>query len=160
LVGWSNLPTQQEGHPEESIGGMEVRAVTPAYFELMGIAVKQGRSFTDSDGAASPPVVVVNDTLARRWWKQGVPLGDHLTIGQYRGKSFMKDSPRTVVGVVGDTKTTLKDPARPTVFIPLMQTDSIPASKLSWIMRSTSPGLPEEVRRAIAEIDSTQRIRQ
>lgn len=159
LVGWSNLPTQQEGHPDESIGGMEVRAVTPAYFELMGIAVRQGRSFTDSDGAASPPVVVVNETLARRWWKQGVPLGDRLTIGQYRGKVYMNDSPRTVVGVVGDTKTTLKDPARPTVFIPLTQTATVPASELSWIVRSNSAGLPEEVRRAIAEIDSSQRIR-
>ncbi|MGH9385184.1 MAG: ADOP family duplicated permease [Vicinamibacterales bacterium] len=161
LVGWSNIPTQHDGRPEQSIGGMEIRAVTPAYFELMGIPVRRGRSFTDRDTGTSLPVAVVNETLARAWWQQGDAIGDRVIIGRYQARVFGKDSPREVIGVVGDTKTTLKDPARPTVFVPVKQTDALGVSSLSWIVRSAgSAGLAEELRRATTEVDPSQRIRQ
>ncbi len=158
LTGPSNLPTQREGHPEQSIGGMEVRLVTPGYFELMGVPVRRGRSFTANDTGASLPIALVNETLARTWWPQGNPIGDQIVIGQFRGHEFFKDSPRAVIGIVGDTKTLyLKEPPRPTVFVPFSQ---LTASNISWIVKtSVSTGIAEEIRRAIAEVDSRQRVR-
>jgi putative ABC transport system permease protein len=166
LAGWSNLPTQREGHPEQSIGGMEIRLVTPAYFEVMGIPMRRGRSLTKSDAGVSPPIAVVNETLARRWWPRGGAVGDRIIIGRFQGQEFpeIKDVPREVVGIVADTKTsTLKDPPRPTVYIPAAQaSDGIAQGtfNVAWIVSTRgSTGVAEELRRAIAEIDSRQRVR-
>ncbi|MGH9632941.1 MAG: FtsX-like permease family protein [Bryobacteraceae bacterium] len=160
LTGQGNLPTQRDGHPEQSIGGMEIRKVTPAYFELMGIPVRRGRSFTGTDAGTSVPVAVVNETLAQRWWPQGGAIGDRLIIGRFHGKEYLKDAPREVIGVVGDTKTmTLKDPPRPTIYVPVTQTDALPVGSLAWIVRTnSSPGLAEQLRGAVAEIDPSQRV--
>ena len=57
LVSQSNYPVQQEGHPEHSIGGMEIRVVSPTYFETMGIPIVRGRGFNDTDAAGAAPVV-------------------------------------------------------------------------------------------------------
>lgn len=159
LAGRSNLPTQRDGHPEQSIGGMEIRAVTPGYFELMGIPVRRGRSFTDVDGDSSLPAAVINETLARRWWREGDPISDHVLIGRFQGRELLKDPVREVIGIVGDTKTlTLQDPPRPTIYIPLTQ--GLPSSNLAWIVRAGgSAGLAEDLRRAVAEIDAGQRVR-
>jgi putative ABC transport system permease protein len=159
LAGRSNLPTQREGHPEQSTGAMEIRAVTPAYFELMGIPVRRGRSFTNVDGDSSLPVAVINETVARSWWREGDAISDRILIGRFEGREFLKDPPREIVGMVGDTKTlTLQDPPRPTIFIPLTQ--GLPSSNLAWIVRArVSAGLAEDLRRAVAEIDPSQRVR-
>ena len=165
LTGWSNIPTQRAGRPDQSIGGMEIRLVTPAYFDVLGIPIRGGRSLTGADKAASPPVAVVNETLARAWWPRGGAVGDRVLIGHYQGQVFpeIKDSPREVVGIVADTKTSfLKDPPRPTVFLPLAQAPHGMArgtGNLAWVV-SASGTTAEELRRAVAEIDSRQRVRQ
>ncbi len=161
LVGWSNFPTQREGRPDQSIGAMEIRSVTPAYFELMGIPVRRGRSFAGRDDANSAPVVVINETLARTWWLNGDPTEDRIVIGLYQGHEIGKDPPRQVIGVVGDTKTSLKDLPRPTLFVPMAQTDALGVSSLAWIVNATGvAGFADTLRSTTLEIDPSQRIRQ
>jgi len=161
LAGQSNLPTQRESHPEHTIGGMEIRVVTPNYFEMMGIPVHRGRSFRRDDTAGSLPIAVVNETVARSWWQASDAIGDRLVIGLFKGKRLVDDAPREVVGIVGDTKAaTLKDPPRPTVFIPMEQALS-EASSISWIVRADhSAGLAAQLRAAIAEVNPGQRVLQ
>lgn len=155
LAGRSNLPTQLDGHPERMIGGMEIRAVTSAYFETMGIPVRRGRAFGSNDIARSLPVAVVNETLARTWWPNSDAVGDRLEIGRVQGKKFGNDPPREVIGVVADTKTiALTEPPRPTVFVPLAQ---FPVSNITWIVR-TDAGV-EQIHRVVTEVDPEQRIR-
>src|SRR5262249_49598959 len=105
LDGGNNYPTQREGHPEQSIGGMEIREVTPGYFETMRIPIVRGRAFNAVDTHAAVPVILVNETLAREWWPDKGPLADRVVIGRYQGKDVGEVSAREVVGVVGDTKT-------------------------------------------------------
>jgi putative ABC transport system permease protein len=159
LTGQSNLPTQHDGHPEHSIGGMEVRPVTAGYFEVMGIPVRRGRSFLESDANGSRPVVIINETVARRWWAQGEPLGDRLRIGRFQGKDLLKDVPREVVGVVGDTKSvTLQAPPRPTVYVPM--TEAFGGSSLAWIVKAEGVGnFAVQLRSIIDGLDPGQRIR-
>jgi putative ABC transport system permease protein len=159
LDGWSNLPTQREGQNENSIGGMEVRVVTPAYFEAMGIPLRKGRDFGASDTESSLPVLMVNETLARRWWPSRDPMGDRVVIGRYQGRDFGTPTPRQVVGVVADTKTAfLKEPPSPTVFVPASQ-NTYATNSIVWVLRADgSPGLAGAIRRTIAEIDPAQRI--
>ena len=157
LAGRSNMPAQREGHPEHSMGAMEIRMVTPRFFEAMGIPVRRGRSFTDRDVAT--PSVLVNETVARSWWEGADPIGDRLIIGLVQGKSFVKTiRPLEVIGVVGDTKTTtLKEPPRPTVFIPLQE---VPSS-LTWIVKSDgSADLTAQLRAAVTGLDPAQRVLQ
>jgi putative ABC transport system permease protein len=155
---WSNMPTQREGHTEQSIGGMEVRRITPAYFEVMRIPVRKGRAFLDTDTASSPPVMLVNETLARRWWSGADPLGDRVVIGRYEGRDFGSPTPRQVIGVVADVKTGfLKETPAPTVYVPAAQDAG--SGSVTWVLRADlSPGLAGEIRRAVAELDSRQRV--
>ncbi len=159
LTGQSNLPTQHEGRPEHSIGGMEVRPVTPRYFDIMGIPIRRGRSFVDSDSVTARPLVVVNETVARAWWPDGEPLGDYVRIGRFQGKEFLKDAPREVIGVVGDTKAVIRQaPPRPTVFVPM--TAAFGGASLSWIVKAEGAAdFGGRLRSVVASIDPDQRIR-
>ena len=159
LTGQSNFPTERMGHPDEAIGGMEYRVVTPEYFDAMGIPIVRGRSFTSRDTASAAPVILVNETVARRWWQQGNPLGDKVKFGRFQGKDYSDDPQREVVGVVADTKTVdLKKPPRPTVYMPVAQAPWA-AGGMSWVVRANlSSGFTQVLRQAIAEIDPSQRV--
>ncbi|AXC12765.1 protein of unknown function DUF214 [Acidisarcina polymorpha] len=74
----------------------------PDFFHTLGVPVLEGRDFTDSDTAASPPVGIINEQFARRFFRGQNPIGHH--IGTDNGKFEM-----TVVGVVKDHKYTSID---------------------------------------------------
>ena len=158
LTGPGNMPTERVGHPENSIGGMEIRLVTPSYFETMEIPIRRGRGFLTTDTADRPPVILVNEAVVRAWWPEGDPIGDQVAIGRFRGREVFKDPPRQVVGIVANTKSLfMAETPRPTVYVPLSQAWT--PSNLNWVARATlSPGLAEDLRRAVADIDSRQRI--
>ncbi len=159
LTGQSNFPTERMGHPDQAIGGMEIRVITPGYFEAMGIPVLRGRSFNDRDTGSAPPVILVNETLGRRWWQAGNPLGDQVKVGRFQGKDYSDDPQRQVVGVVADTKTVyLKQPPRPTVYVPVTQAPWY-SDGMAWVIRTNAgAGLAESLRRAVAEVDPSQRV--
>ncbi len=71
------------------------------YFQAMGIPLVRGRFFNERDGPNSPPVAIVNETLARRYWPSEDPVGKHVKGFDPRGKN---DDWLTVVGVVKDTR--------------------------------------------------------
>src|SRR5262249_41391974 len=54
--------------------------VTPDYFKTMGIALRQGRALQPSDDANAPPVVVINETMARGFWPNENPLGKRIQL--------------------------------------------------------------------------------
>lgn len=80
------------------VGGAFRYAVSPGYFETMGIPIVQGRSFNDYDRAGAPRVAVISEAMARRRLPGVDPIGTRLRIGAVDGPPF------TVVGVVADVK--------------------------------------------------------
>jgi len=74
--------------------------VSANYFETMGIRLTKGRLFTKSDGADSPLVVVINETLARRIWPGEDPIGKRVKQGWPESETPWRE----VVGVVNDVK--------------------------------------------------------
>jgi putative ABC transport system permease protein len=162
LTGRGNTPVQRDGHPEQSIGGMEIRAVTPGYFAAMGIPIRQGRDITERDSNSSLPVVLINEAVAREWWPNGGAIGDRVLVGRFRGKQFSNDPAREVVAIVADTKTvTLQQPPRPTIFIPVTQ--GMPTGTLTWILRSAPSSaanrdLAADLRHVVTRLDAQQRI--
>jgi putative ABC transport system permease protein len=128
----------------------------------MGIHVLRGRPFFSTDGSAAPPVILVNETLARRWWGQGDPLGDRIAIGRLKGKELASrdaEPVRRVVGVVADTRLrNVKEPARATVYVPAEQSAWM-GGGMSWVVRGDfPPGFAERLRTAVAEVDPRLRV--
>ena len=90
--------------------------VSPAYFATLGIPLLAGRDFSDQDRAGSPGVVVVNETLARRFWPGVSPLGHRLLRPGNPSETF------EVVGVTQDGKyVSLTEPARPFAYFAIAQ---------------------------------------
>jgi predicted permease len=84
-------------------GGMTLRAFAvrsdAAYFSTLGLRVVRGRTYTDAEVAAAAPVAVVSETLARRLWGTGEPIGQ--ILDEFK---IVDKAPRvTVIGVVSDT---------------------------------------------------------
>jgi putative ABC transport system permease protein len=111
-----DLPKPGDGQ----VASSQVRPVTPGYFRTMGIPQAAGRDFSDSDTVDSPPVAIVGQELVRQQFPNGDPLGRRLRInvGHANGRD---DVEWTIVGVVGDTKSSLDGPVRQTIFIPRTQ---------------------------------------
>ena len=76
---------------------------TPDYFKTMRIPVKTGRAFTERDTVETPPVVLINETLARRVFPGEDPIGKRLTV--WRDEKFARE----IIGIVGDVKSSRLD---------------------------------------------------
>jgi len=161
LMGPNNLPTQHEGHPKDSIGGMEYRAVSRDYFQTMHIPILHGRGFEVSDTASSTPVVMVSEVVARQWWKDKSPTGDRLVVGEYDGRTFPEvlEPPREVVGVVGDVKNYGLDESDPTtIYVPASQLFR-PPNSTAWVVRAGGNlALGEQLRQAVIAVNPDQRV--
>jgi predicted permease len=75
--------------------------ITPGYFEALGIPLKEGRLFADSDSHDSQPVAIINEKLARLYFPNENPIGKPIWIGH--AESLPGSAPRIIAGVVGDT---------------------------------------------------------
>jgi putative ABC transport system permease protein len=92
-----NVPGSPLVNPD-ALPVAQQRSVTPDYFRAMRIAVRSGRAFTQRD--LGQPVVVINQTLASRFWPGRDAVGERFVIGPW---SAVPDW-ATIVGVVGDVK--------------------------------------------------------
>jgi putative ABC transport system permease protein len=121
-LGGSNSSTSflVEGVPEPPPGqefGGRYRVCTPDYFKTMGIPVLKGRAFTDQDKAGAPPVIIVNETLARKYWPESNAIGKRM---RYTGP--LAENPwMQVVGVVKDVKHEMSLPITEDFYIPHAQ---------------------------------------
>ncbi|MFA5910581.1 MAG: ADOP family duplicated permease [Vicinamibacterales bacterium] len=143
------------------------RYVTPEYFELLRIAVRQGRAFEDKDRPGAPGVAIVNETFARIYFGGANVLGRTLSSVPQVG-----DVPREIVGVVNDVRTrpgagwtrgtsALGADAPPVVYVPWAQVPS-PVMAISnrafpvaWMVRTASfiPDLDRKVETAVRATD-------
>ncbi len=128
----------------------DMRVATPGYFETLRIPLRRGRLFTARDRAGAPPVAVVDEGLAERYWPGRDPVGRRvaLTTDSAGAPVWL-----TVVGVVGHAKQTgLDDEARAQIYTPHGQA---PAGGLTFAVRAA--GDPERllplVRGAVRELD-------
>jgi putative ABC transport system permease protein len=136
-----NFPYRLAGQSEFT-GAVQYRLITPDYFRVMKMALRQGRQFDQNDTTGAEPVVIVNEVFASRNFGGGEPLGQQLCIGCER---FGDPAMRRVVGVVNDTKQRSLNEASPaTVFIPMMQAPEGTRGILqqsSFVLRTTGDPL-------------------
>ncbi len=100
-------------------GGGWVTA-SPGYFDVFRIPLLRGRVFTERDSVGAPPVVIIGESLARRYWPGSDPLGEQILIGRGMGPQF-DEAPRQIVGIVGDVREDLGEELEPMMYVPTAQ---------------------------------------
>ena len=134
-------------------------AVTPAFFDAMGMHLIRGRAIGDRDTQGSPMVAVVNQTLVDRYFPQEDPIGKQLEIG-------FSDPPRwrEIVGVVADVKAAGLDQDTPVqVYAAQAQMPSFPSGTVSSMTVLARTGadparLGPAIHAAILAVDRTQPV--
>src|SRR3954470_4420362 len=85
-------------------GGGGWKTVSPAFFEVFRIPMARGRSFNERDHHGAAPVVIINETMARKFWPKGDPLQDRILIGKGVMPALATEEPRQIIGVVADQR--------------------------------------------------------
>jgi putative ABC transport system permease protein len=119
VQGYEQLPAEERR--------ASLRFITPRFFETLGIPLRAGRDISNSDTQSSPPVAVVSESFARRFWPDGNAVGRQFTV---------RATDWTIVGVAADIRVRgLEQPSEPQMYLPEQQ--------------MTDRGLPEYVPKAL-----------
>jgi predicted permease len=140
------------------------RSVSPDYFQTVGLTLVSGRLFNEADRKASPPVVIVNQALARRWFGDRDAVGHRLAWREpYMMKYYREGGVwRTIVGVVSDSKDNGVTAATPNVvyqpaasagaLLVRAENPAAIASQLVRMVRELEPEQPIERVATLAEV--------
>ena len=126
------------------------RSVVGDYFATMRTPIVRGRNFTNADTRDAPPVIIINETMARRFWPNVDPLGERVRVG-----SGTRTAWATVIGIVGDVRFVSPDmPAAAEAYRPNSQQGLV---FMHYVVRTAGPPLVKvaEIRRAIRGLDAT-----
>jgi putative ABC transport system permease protein len=127
------------------------RMVDGRYFQAMRIPLRKGRLFTAQDKQGAPRVLIVNETMARRFWPNQDPIGKR--VGTGAPQDWM-----LVVGVVGDVRhMSLAQEPDAEIFLPLAQN---PRPDMKLVVRTASDPLrfAPALRQAVMEVDRDQPV--
>jgi putative ABC transport system permease protein len=164
-AGWNHLFTPEGYQPPlgANLNVSNHSVILGQYLPTMGVPLLQGRYFTEHDNDGSTHVLIVSQSLARRYWPNGDAIGKRLKWGPAESK----DAWLTIVGVVGDVKqSTLEVETTPHTYEPFLQNTgsslnvAIRASgepvTLSSALRSTIWALDSQL--AVAQIQTMDQV--
>ena len=147
----------------------QFKEINDDFFVTMGIPLLRGRSFSELDDGAAPPVAVINDTMVRQFFAEEDPIGRFIHVDLTAGITHPElagDKPREIVGVVGSIKHGRRMDLGPEIYVPFHQHLTVYPDTGPWavhlikdiaIRTSSDPaGLLGPMQRAIAEVDRTQ----
>jgi putative ABC transport system permease protein len=149
----SSMEIEGQPTPMGSRPIADFNAIDLKYFHAMGIRLVAGRDFTENDNPNSPPVVIVNEALARRFFPDQNPIGKHVRPGVGNGYPPGQEPMREIVGVAGNVKQSdLGTEPFPEIYAPLAQS---PFDSMIIVVRTRSDPrtIVEPARRAVASID-------
>ena len=129
-------------------------AVSPDYFRVMGIPLREGRTFTAADNRTAPPVAIINENMARRFWPNESAIGKRFKYGSADSQSPLM----TIVGVVADMRRTGFDaPVRYETFRPHTQRT---VGSLTFVVRTAADPLRlvPAIRAQLKSIDPDQPV--
>src|SRR5277367_707270 len=173
-----DLPINIAGRtpPEGKYDGDEQwRDVSPGYFSVFRISLLRGRLITDGDDANAAHVLLINESMAKKYWHKDDALGAEVTIGKGLGPEF-EEPARTVIGIVADVRDIgLNRDLKPIMYVPVAQvSDGLTALQnrvllLQWAVRnrvapfSLSDAIQRELRVAsgglpVAHIRSMEQV--
>jgi predicted permease len=126
--------------------------VTPGYFEALHIPLQRGRYFSDQDGLDTEPVVVIDEGLARQYWPNQDPVGQHLRRSS--GSPWA-----TIVGVVGHVmqSSLVGDSGKGECYYPMLQQ---PLSQAFIVVKTKANAeqLASAIQASVAAVDPAQPV--
>jgi len=134
------------------------RTTSAGYFETLRIPLLQGRWITDADREGTPPVVVINRSMAQTYFRDQSPLGKRMQIGAIPDETVPW---MTIVGVVGDVKQSLVADAAGEMYVPFRQADQVlPVRLMSVVLRTHGDPMQSatSLRAAIHRLNPNQPI--
>jgi putative ABC transport system permease protein len=139
-------------HPPDNRDYALVRFIDSQYFSVLGIPLLSGRGIGEHDRLGSSRAVVLSESMARRYWPKGRPIGEHLVV--YLGED---QSPWEVVGIVGDVRTSIAEEPLPTMYFPYAQ---MPYRFMVLTVRTHGDpqSMIENIRNTVLAIDTDQPI--
>jgi putative ABC transport system permease protein len=163
LQGWGyGMPFQIAGRPLVDRANRQVcffKMVSPSYFRALGIRVREGRALSQRDVAGSPPVTVINETMAKKFFADRDAVGKRILVQQIiPGKPQLgPEIGWEVVGVVADERVTNLDNKRdnPGVYV---TNDQSPVYFQGLVVRgSMDPAfLQKSIRKAVSDVNKDQ----
>ncbi|HEX6162607.1 MAG TPA: ABC transporter permease [Vicinamibacterales bacterium] len=135
------------------------RAVTPDYLGVLGVPLKRGRLIEPRDRAGAPPVVVINEAMARQYFEGLDPIGQRMQIGTEPDPDF---ATMEIIGIVGDVKQSFDAGSKAEFFVPYAQFPDpvLTGMYLNVALVARTSGDPSvvvpSVRAALREIDPNQ----
>ncbi|HEY3600405.1 MAG TPA: ABC transporter permease [Chthoniobacterales bacterium] len=131
----------------------EVRLVSADYFRTMEMPLIKGRFFTAGDKLDAPPVVMINQALARKYWPNEDPVGKRMRVPTREGRVWT-----TIIGMVGDVHHRgLDQPVKPEWYAPLTQ-GPYPSVILAVRSAQDPASLTNAIRHEVQAIDAAQPI--
>jgi putative ABC transport system permease protein len=155
------LEGRPEPPPEEMSRQMAVnRAVSAGYLPALGVPLRHGRHFDDRDRAGATPAVIINETMARRFWGNADPTGRRIRFGAVSAEGAWL----TIVGVVGDVRQIGLDLGpEPELYVPFDQLAAT-APPFAWprylVVRTTGDPtrIAPAIRAAVMGVDADQPV--
>jgi predicted permease len=145
-------PVEVDGPGGRSTMRISVAAVSPGYFETIGVPMTSGRAFEPSDRAGAEPVAIVSEALARRISPDGRALGVRVMVQEADVARQVRTVVRQVVGIAGNVRQTPADDDLADLYVPLPQTETRYA--VVYLRTSGTPvGWLPQLRAAFKEID-------
>ncbi|HEX6650956.1 MAG TPA: ABC transporter permease, partial [Pyrinomonadaceae bacterium] len=146
-----------EGKPEPPPGQEPIivtRIISPEYFDTLGIPLLKGRQLTEQDTRTSPKVVVVSETMARRYWPNEDAIGKRIAFGKVK----TPDDWIQVIGVVKDVRQRLTADSKPQMYLSHQQVDFFAPEDLVVRTDVDPSSLAAPVRNAVWQIDKDQPV--
>lgn len=147
-----------EGQPDPPPGQERIvvtRIVSPGYFDTMGIPLLRGRQFTEQDNETTPSVLLISETMARRYWPGEDAVGKRIAVGRItKPEDYIQ-----VVGVVKDVRQfELTAEPRPQMYMSYRQAGFFEPNDLVVKTDVDPASLAATVRKTVWEIDKDQPV--
>jgi len=154
----NSISVDIEGQPAPPPGQERIvvtRIISPGYFDTMGIPLLRGRPLTEQDTETTQNVVVISETMARRYWPGEEVVGKRIAVGKVRKPEDWIQ----IVGVVKDVRQfELTADPKPQMYLPYRQFGFFDAQDLVVKTDVDSASLAATVRKAVWEIDKDQPV--
>ncbi len=129
-------------------------SISPSYFPTLGLPLLRGREFTERDRYGGPDVVIISETMARRFWPNENPIGKRIICAsrRFRGRGLGMPIPREIIGVVADVQHVGHESDLSTeMYVPQMQ-NTLPFTCLLARTVIDPHGLAPQITRRVNEV--------